>query len=90
MMKKSLRIGLRTTVLKDLSRHWKISEAYDFTPAESSLTGNDAAPGFPGGVCKYIQTANITQEDKLMSGAYIHALFIRHVTNSRCYSFKTK
>src|SRR5277367_360741 len=54
-------------------------EAFDFTPVEASLTGKDAAPGFLGGVCKYIQTANITQEDKLISGTYIHALLIPHV-----------
>src|SRR5277367_2454343 len=35
-------------------------EAPDFIPVESSLTGKDPAPGFPGAVCKYIQTANIS------------------------------
>src|SRR5277367_6321560 len=54
-------------------------EAFDFTPVEASLTEEDAASGLSGGVCKYIQTANITQEDKLISGTYIHALLIPHV-----------
>src|SRR5277367_2849528 len=51
-------------------------EASNFTHVEASLTGKDAEAGIPTRVCKHIQTANITLEDKLISGTDVHALLV--------------
>ena len=49
-------------------------QAPEFTStikAEADLHYGDANVGIPGAVCKYIQTANITEADKLISGTYL-------------------
>src|SRR5277367_5958512 len=57
-------------------------EASDFTPAESSLTGEDPPAGIPATgskALKFVQADDFTDVARLISGTYIHALLIPHV-----------
>src|SRR5277367_824552 len=54
-------------------------KASDFTPAESSLTGEDQKVGIPTGrskALKIVLAGNIQQDGTLISGTYIQALLV--------------
>ena len=56
-------------------------KASDSTPVESSLTGKDQVAGIPAGrskALKFVQVRDFTDVARLISGAYIRALLIRH------------
>jgi len=66
---------LRLESGKELMAECRRHQALQNAQAEN-LTWKDAAPHIRGAVCIYVQTSNISEEDRLISGSYCHPLLL--------------